>query len=66
MLDFGGGWVFGPEERREQLRKTEGREKRRKVMRKEREISGIKKERECIKKLFPYIPFGYSTILHLG
>ena len=36
-------------------------------MREERKISEIKKEeRECIKKLFPYIPFSYSTIIHLG
>ena len=35
-------------------------------MREQRKISGIKKEeRECIKKLFPYIPFRYSTIIHL-
>ena len=61
-------WGFGSEERREHMRKREGRERKRREIMTERgeKFWGIKKyERECIKKLYLFIPFSYSTIIYL-
>ena len=48
------------------MRKKEGRErKEREKMREEREIAGLKRFESIKKKKKKFIPFSYSTILHL-